>query len=403
MIRTVRAVLLFALTLLAVGSCTLGEKRLSLAVSVEDPAAGIAEKLSTALADIDVAVDVVVVAEQADIIERVRNGELDLAIVEEPGRAIPDLMTLAPLYPSVLHILNSRANSDPGFAAVIRGASVYAGPAGGAAQRLLRQLTSDLNIGDDEYQLLENPWSQRPDVYFIIGGLLSKDSLAQFADYRLFSFAGADDLPGGTVADGIVLRHHHLHPFLIPKGVYPALTDDAILTLSVRSLLIAHQTFDEELGYNIARTLFGQSQEIAQLYPLVTMELNENARAADLMLPLHEGTRRFLDRDRPGFIERNVDVLALYLTILITLVTGAVAFLRHRAQARKDRVDVYYTKLIEIRDKMKTVPNDNRVIYNEVLGVQREVLDLLVEERIAADASLIAFVSLSNQLINELK
>ena len=228
-----------------------------------------------------------------------------------------------------------------------------------------------------EYQLLENPWSQRPDVYFIIGGLLSKDSLTQFADYHLFSFAGADDLPGGTVADGIVLRHHHLHPFLIPKGVYPALTDDAILTLSVRSVLIAHQTFDEELGYNIARTLFGQSQEIAQLYPLVTMELNENAIAADLMLPLHEGTRRFLDRDRPGFIERNVEVLALYLTVLITLVTGAVAFLRHRAQARKDRVDVYYTKLIEIRDKMKTVPNDNRVIYNEVLGVQREVLDLL--------------------------
>jgi len=34
--------------------------------------------------------------------------------------------------------------------------------------------------------------------------------------------------------------------------------------------------------------------------------------------------------------------------------------------------------------------------------VQQEVLNLLIDERVAADASLLAFLSISNQIINEL-
>jgi len=36
------------------------------------------------------------------------------------------------------------------------------------------------------------------------------------------------------------------------------------------------------------------------------------------------------------------------------------------------------------------------------LDVQQEVLNLLIDERVAADTSLMAFLSLSNQIINEL-
>jgi len=34
--------------------------------------------------------------------------------------------------------------------------------------------------------------------------------------------------------------------------------------------------------------------------------------------------------------------------------------------------------------------------------VQQDVLNLLIDERVAADTSLMAFLSLSNQIINEL-
>ncbi len=392
------------LALLLLLGCSVDDTALRLAVSTEEPAPAIAAALSTAMATRNLSIDVQTVSDPSVAIEKIRRLELDLAIIEEPDRPLHGLLTLAPLYPSVLHVLHNRSEPPSGIADLIRGAAIYAGPPGGAAQRLLIQLAVDFNIDGSEYQLLENPWTQTPDVYFIFGGLLTEESVAQLTGYRLFSFADADDAPGGSVADGIALKHHHLSPFLLPKGVYHTLAEGAVLTLSIRSILIAQQGLDEDLAYDIAETLFGQSQEIALHYPLVTRELNENAQVTELMLPLHEGTRRYLDRDRPGFVERNVDVLALYFTILVTFVSIVVALYRHRSQRRKDRVDVYYQRLLDIRDKMEQTATGSRIddCYDEVLTVQREVFVLLIDERIAADSSLVAFVGLSGQILNDL-
>ena len=43
-----------------------------------------------------------------------------------------------------------------------------------------------------------------------------------------------------------------------------------------------------------------------------------------------------------------------------------------------------------------------RTYHKRALAVQHEVLNLLIDERVAADVSLVAFLSLSNQIINEL-
>ncbi|MCZ6828351.1 MAG: hypothetical protein O7F73_01960, partial [Gammaproteobacteria bacterium] len=220
----------------------------------------------------------------------------------------------------------------------------------------------------------------------------------------LFSFAEADDISGGSVADGIVLRHQHLKPFLLPKSIYYALNNDPIVTLSIRSVLIAHEDFNSEYALDIASQLFDKAQEIASSYPLVTRELNVSVDTTELMFPLHAGTRRYLDRDKPGFIERYVEVLALIFTIVITLLSGAFVLYRHRSQVRKDRVDVYDSQLLEIRRDMERTNTHTamRSYRKRALDVQQEVLNLLIDERVAADTSLMAFLSLSNQIINEI-
>ena len=78
--------------------------------------------------------------------------------------------------------------------------------------------------------------------------------------------------------------------------------------------------------------------------------------------------------------------------------------IQHRSQVRKDRVDVYYSHLLEIRRDMEGTNTHTalRSYHQRALDVQHEVLNLLIDERIAADASLMAFLSLSNQIINEL-
>ena len=395
------ALLLFALLL---AGCAMEDRELTLAVSTEEPAPSIAETIRSLLSERGFSISINATTDPTEIVAAIRDRKVDLALVEESDLPVPGVATLAPLYPSILHVLYNHSEMPADFADLILGAKVYAGPLGGAAHRLLMQLCIDFGVVADQFQLLDNPWTVNPDVYFIFGGLLSADSIRQLQGYRLFGFADADDTSGGSIVDGIVLRYHHLKPFLLPKRVYYSLSNDPIVTLSIRSVLIAHEDFNSEFTLDIASQLFSKAQEIALSYPLVTRELNVDVNAIELMFPLHAGTRRYLDRDKPGFIERYVEVLALILTIVITLLSGVFALYRHRSQARKDRVDVYYSQLLDIRRNMKGTNTHTALSSNHkrALDVQHEVMNLLIDERIAADASLTAFLSLSNQIINEL-
>jgi len=396
--------LVLQLLVLVLAGCAMEDRELTLAVSTEEPAPSIAEAIRSFLGEHGFSISIDVTTDSSRIIAAIRDRKVDLALIEEPALPTPGVVTLVPLYPSILHVLYNDAEAPTDFADLIRGAKVYAGPLGGAAHHLLMRLCVDFGVVSDQYQLLNNPWTVNPDVYFILGGLLSADSIRQLEGYRLFSFADVDDISSGSVADGIVLKHHNLKKFLLPKNVYYTLSNDAIVTLSIRSVLIAHEEFNSELALDIASQLFNKAQEIAVSYPLVTRELTPDLNAIELMFPLHVGTKRYLDRDKPGFVERYVEVLALILTIVITLLTGAFALYRHRSQVRKDRVDVYYSQLLEIRRDMEGT-NAHTALHSyhkRALDVQHEVMNLLIDERVAADTSLMAFLSLSNQIINEL-
>jgi len=403
--RLLPSMLVLQLLALVLAGCAVEDRELTLAVSTEEPAPSIAETIRSFLNERGFSISIDVTTDSTKIVAAIRDRKVDLALIEEPELPTPGVVTLAPLYPSILHVLYNDAEAPADFADLIRGAKVYAGPLGGAAHRLLMQLCIDFGVVSDQFQLLDNPWTVNPDVYFILGGLLSADSIRQLEGYRLFSFADADDVSGGSVADGIVLKHHHVKTFLLPKNVYYTLSNDPIVTLSIRSVLIAHEDFNSELALDIASQLFNKAQEIALSYPLVTRELTADFNAIELMFPLHVGTKRYLDRDKPGLIERYVEVLALILTIVITALSALFALYRHRSQVRKDRVDVYYSQLLEIRRDMKGM-NDHTALHSyhkRALDVQHEVMNLLIDERVAADTSLMAFLSLSNQIINELE
>jgi len=345
-----------------------------------------------------------VMTDSSAVVAAIQSGEVDLALMDEPEHPIRGVVTLAPLYPSVLHVLHNKNEKVESFADLIRGSTVYPGPAGGAAHRLLLRLAGNFGVQESEYQVLDNPWTVDPDVYFVFGGLLSDSSVEQLSEYRLFSFAARGDLAGTSVADGIVLRHHHLRTFLLPKGLYHGLSNEATTTLSIRTVLIANENFETRLAVDIVSGLFGKAHDIAMSYPLVTQELTTNMDPSGLILPLHTGTQRYLDRDKPGLVERYVEVLALSVTLIFALLSGGLALYRYRERERKDRVDIYFTRILEIRREMEIAnkADDLHACHKRAIEVQHEVLNLLIEERVNADASLLAFLSLSNQVINEI-
>ena len=192
-------------------ACTLEDRNLTLAVSTEEPAPTIAESVRSMLDARGYSIDVETATNPTEALAAIRNRQLDFAIVDEPDRSLPGLVTLAPLYPSILHVLHNRVETPGSFEELIGGANVYAGPVGGAAYRLLMQLSIDFDLTDGYFQLLDNPWTVSPDVYFVFGGLLPRNSIAQLDGYQLYSFADSDDVSGGTVVYGMydqILRFH---------------------------------------------------------------------------------------------------------------------------------------------------------------------------------------------------
>ena len=207
----------------------------------------------------------------------------------------------------------------------------------------------------------------------------------------------------GTVAEGIVLRNPRLRTFVIPAATYPELSEAPVLTLAARSILVGREDFDSKHAYLISEHLFEHAQDVGAGYHLVSHELSENMSSDSLALALHPGVRRYVEKDRPTFVERYVEVIALAITILAGIGSGLITLYNYRRSQRKDRIDVYYNQALALRSRVErsdAVP-ELAEIEKEMKGLQEEVMALLVDERLDANHALTIFMTLSSEVLAE--
>lgn len=375
------------------------QAQLVLGVHTEEPASTIAQLLAEIQPD-GQEITVRVFDDVASLGEELAAGAIDLALLEGIGSNASDVMLVADLYPSVLHIIYRGDQTPATVGELLDGHTIWAGAPGGIGHRLVQSLADDFGLPPDRIQLLDDPWSQEPDVYFMFGGILDTDALSRLPGFRLFSLGAAATLMHGSVAEGVSLRYPQLQPFILPAQLYPALNDHAALTLSISTLLVAREGLDESVVYDLATEVAQIAPQIAAHYPLAGLPRMSQQDTASRELALHPGARRYRDRDLPGFVERNVDVLGLWATVIITIGSGLLAWRRHRQQSRKDRLDGYYQELLLLRAGLHG-GGDNELAAQAIRASQAEVMALVIEERIDADGALVAFLTLSNQLLAE--
>ena len=391
------------LSLCVLSACTADTEHFVLGVSTEEPGPGIAAAAKQLLVDARFSVEIRSIESSAHIISGMLDGDIDFGIIEEPAALIPDLATVVPLYPSILHVLYKGEETVNRFTDVIVGKRIYAGPPDGTASRFFAQLGDYFEIDAGSYTVLDNPWVVSPDVYFVFGGLLDANSRRRLGDYRLFSFGDAAQLGKGTLVEGIALQFPNVEAFVLPEQIYGSLNPNTVLTITTRTVLVTAASTDVQHVYNVASTLFANSQRLSTEYSLVTREMNENIQLSSFTLPMHAGARRYLDKDAPTMIERYADVIALGLTIAIMLGSALVALYEFRKTRKKDRIDDYYNRILELRHKLReAVTEEHRSgIEEQVKSIQEEVFSLLVAERLSANESLTIFLNLSNQVLSE--
>jgi hypothetical protein len=341
-----------------------------------------------------------------DLLRALQNGAVDLAIIEQPSAPVPNVSVVTALYPSVLHVLvhENRHSCDSPLvlADLIGSGSVYSGAKGSAGYRLLMALSdAQLLPAMEDMQLLDSPFGVEPDVHIDFGGILSYDARSRLPGYCLASLGDVENLGRGAWVEGISYRYPHLKPFVLPAGLYPSLSASASLTLAVQSLLVARQDIESDDVYDIAQLVMQNANQLETIYPLAGDSLHNTLAGSRLNLPMHPGAQRFRDRDAPTMLERYAELLAFAITFIVAITSAGVAVVRIRRRAKKDRLDVYFEKLVAARATLAAA--DNAIpLHSEVVDLQAAVTKLVVEEQLLADASFVAFLELSNQILKEI-
>jgi len=92
------------------------------------------------------------------------------------------------------------------------------------------------------------------------------------------------------------------------------------------------------------------------------------------------------------------------VTVLIALISAAFAAMRLYKMQRKNRIDRYYSEVIDIRHKAEQSTDDaeRSGLTERLKKLQDQAFSELVNEKLAANESFRIFITLSNDVLRQL-
>jgi TRAP-type uncharacterized transport system substrate-binding protein len=330
------------------------------------------------------------------------SGETDLALVSNNMPYRSGISTVAPLYPTVLHVGYRGEREFESGIELFRGARIYAGPEGSASRMMFEKFTSRSGLAPAEFTYIEDP-AAGPDA-FVVFAPISPDRLAAFPDIRLYSSGSPEDIGKGSPIDAAVLMNPQLRPFVIPVGTYGSATPEPILTVAVDMLLVARSDLSESVIYDLVRELSRIRPALASQRPGLFQRISEDFNPGKSTFLLHPGLVAYLDRNEPTIYERYSGVAEVVVTIIVALFSATFAGVRIYQMRRKNRIDAFYTDVIAIRSSLdeSSSSEDRAAAARKIRDLQNTAFEMLVDEKLSADESFRIFISLSNDALRDL-
>jgi len=336
------------------------------------------------------------------------HGDLALTSNTQPYRR--GITTVMPLYPTVLHIVYDRHRPADSAANLLRGATVNAGPEGSASRRLLAEILASLELREDEVTFVDGP-EAKPEVSVLYLPIFPEgirdvlDAHGASAAYRFLSLGSPDDIGTGSPIDRAVLLNPRLSPFVIPVGTYGDLPQEPVLTLAADKMLVSRPGLDDATVYDLIGEIRRLQPALAATRPLLFQRLTREFDASDSTFVLHPGAQAFTQRDEPTLYERYSGVAEVLVTLVIGLISGGYAVIQIYNHRRKNRIDGFYTEVMAVRDSIdeRSSAADRAAAVERVRQLQNEAFGMLIREKLAADESFRIFVTLSNDIITQLK
>jgi hypothetical protein len=309
-----------------------------------------------------------------------------------------------PLYPQLLHILYRKETHPRTLKELFQAGKLFAGTEGSGTKRFVDELLHDLAIDKSKCTFVDIYDFFEADVIFTFTDLLTREELRDLSGYHLFSLDDVANLGSGSLAESICTRHPQFEPFIISKELYGSFTEHAILTVKVDAILVCRTDLDAGVVHRVIQTLSNYNQDLKNINPLLyrfTAEFDPHK----LSYTIHPGTRQYLERNEPTFFERYAESIGVVVTILIAFASAAFSLTQWQQQRKKNKIDVYYHKLLLLRAKVKEAngPDELGALTTELHSIQEETIGLVTREKLLANDSYLIFLKLSRIVDDEIE
>jgi TRAP-type uncharacterized transport system substrate-binding protein len=336
-------------------------------------------------------------------LDMLEKGDGELALVSNNEGYRKGIETVIPLYPTVLHIAY-RMDLNPADATdLLTGTTVFAGGEDSPSRLMLIEAAGRLGIPVDGIGFVDAP-TLHPDVIVLFAPVMP-ELMGDFRDYRLFSMGTPDQLGRGSPVEAVNLLRPQFRPIILPANLYPGIVTDPVVTIAVDKLLVGRSDIPEAVVYQLISEILRLKPALSAAHPGLFHKLSGDFDATGLSFVVHPGAQAYIERDAPSAYERYSGVAEVAVTILVGVFSGIFAIVRIYRIRRKNRIDTFYERAIGIRKSVHGNKDaaDRSQALNEIRQLQDSAFDLLVDERLAADESFRIFITLSNDIIAELR
>lgn len=376
--------------------------------SEEEPIGEICRTLETVL-EKNFNVDIILInntgaGSEANIDSLVSNDEIDFTITENHVPFREGVKSVLVLYPQILHIFY-KDNYDPkNFQELVVGKTLYIGKANSGSYRFMMSLFEFFHVDTSNVTITDDPSSDH-DIFVTFRDILSDDYLSELKGFKLYSLNDDSQTGNGSIVDAISLKNPLVKPFIIPQFTYGDKTPKPVYTISSDAVLVASTSMRDVPVTDMIKTIFKEKEVLLNISPLISKGMTESFDRNSLNFPLHEGARIYLDRDEPTFFERYAELFGVILSISIALTSGIISLSRWQKQKKKDRVDVFYKVLLEIKNNIPKIKTSKDAIgmIKEIQTAQNTAFEMLINEELEANESFRIFMELSKETILDIK
>lgn len=209
------------------------------------------------------------------------------------GQKLENIAAIGTLYPEVVQIAAS-AESGIKSVADLKGKRVSVGDAGSGVEFNAKQILEGYGLTFDDIKKSNLSFKESSDgiqngtldACFVTAGVPNA-ALQELAVAKGLVLISVD----GECADYICDKYSFYTKTTIPGGTYKG-SDEDVSALAIKATLAVSASLDEEIVYNLTKTLFEHQSDLAQTHAKGS-ELSVEKAVTGISIPFHAGAAKY--------------------------------------------------------------------------------------------------------------